>query len=81
MEQGTGIEPAFTAWEAVVLPIYEPCDFDASVSDACSGIIAKENENCNLFLSEKKKIDDCLQQNLYERIVGEGQDPPLRMIS
>ena len=21
----TGIEPAFTAWEAVVLPIYEPC--------------------------------------------------------
>ena len=25
MEQGTGIEPAFTAWEAVVLPIYEPC--------------------------------------------------------
>ena len=27
MEQGTGIEPAFTAWEAVVLPIYEPCIF------------------------------------------------------
>ena len=26
MEQGTGIEPAFTAWEAVVLPIYEPCN-------------------------------------------------------
>ena len=26
MEQGTGIEPAFTAWEAVVLPIYEPCE-------------------------------------------------------
>ena len=26
MEQGTGVEPAFTAWEAVVLPIYEPCD-------------------------------------------------------
>ena len=25
MEQGTGVEPAFTAWEAVVLPIYEPC--------------------------------------------------------
>ena len=25
LEQGTGIEPAFTAWEAVVLPIYEPC--------------------------------------------------------
>ena len=28
MEQGTGIEPAFTAWEAVVLPIYEPCRND-----------------------------------------------------
>ena len=27
LEQGTGIEPAFTAWEAVVLPIYEPCIF------------------------------------------------------
>ena len=26
LEQGTGIEPAFTAWEAVVLPIYEPCN-------------------------------------------------------
>ena len=25
LEQGTGVEPAFTAWEAVVLPIYEPC--------------------------------------------------------
>ena len=27
LEQGTGIEPAFTAWEAVVLPIYEPCEW------------------------------------------------------
>ena len=35
MEQGTGIEPAFTAWEAVVLPIYEPCIL------VCVGIIAK----------------------------------------
>ena len=35
MEQGTGIEPAFTAWEAVVLPIYEPC--------VCIGIIANGN--------------------------------------
>ena len=25
LEQDTGIEPAFTAWEAVVLPIYESC--------------------------------------------------------
>ena len=26
LEQDTGVEPAFTAWEAVVLPIYEPCN-------------------------------------------------------
>ena len=25
LEQDTGVEPAFTAWEAVVLPIYESC--------------------------------------------------------
>lgn len=32
MEQGTGVEPAFTAWEAVVLPIYEPCACDGHYS-------------------------------------------------
>ena len=42
LEQGTGIEPAFTAWEAVVLPIYEPC---------VAGIIAKAQGNFNHFLS------------------------------
>ena len=26
LEQDTGVEPAFTAWEAVVLPIYESCE-------------------------------------------------------
>ena len=26
LEQDTGVEPAFTAWEAVVLPIYESCN-------------------------------------------------------
>ena len=25
MEQGTGVEPASAAWEAAVLPMYEPC--------------------------------------------------------
>ncbi len=45
LEQGTGIEPAFTAWEAVVLPIYEPCEY------SCIGIIAKQTKNFNLFLS------------------------------
>ena len=43
MEQGTGIEPAFTAWEAVVLPIYEPCGYGC--------IIAKGNGKSNHFLS------------------------------
>ena len=27
LEQGTGIEPALTAWEAAVIPIYQPCDW------------------------------------------------------
>ena len=44
MEQGTGIEPAFTAWEAVVLPIYEPC--------VGEGIIAKGYGKSNHFLSK-----------------------------
>ena len=44
MEQDTGVEPAFTAWEAVVLPIYESC--------ICEGIIAKGDGKCNNFLSE-----------------------------
>ena len=26
MEQGTGVEPALTAWEAAVIPIYQPCE-------------------------------------------------------
>ena len=44
LEQDTGVEPAFTAWEAVVLPIYESC--------VCRGIIAKPHRNFNHFLSE-----------------------------
>ena len=27
VEQGTGVEPALTAWEAAVIPIYQPCIF------------------------------------------------------
>ena len=42
MEQDTGVEPAFTAWEAVVLPIYESC---------IAAIIADGNVKCNHFLS------------------------------
>ena len=42
LEQGTGIEPAFTAWEAVVLPIYESC---------IGAIIAEAGVKFNPFLS------------------------------
>ena len=44
LEQDTGVEPAFTAWEAVVLPIYESC--------GCVGIIAERHGNFNRFLSD-----------------------------
>ena len=43
LEQDTGVEPAFTAWEAVVLPIYESCKSEA--------IIAKQDGKSNHFLS------------------------------
>ena len=42
LEQDTGVEPAFTAWEAVVLPIYESCMWD---------IIAELAGKFNHFLS------------------------------
>ena len=42
MEQDTGVEPAFTAWEAVVLPIYESC---------IGVIIAEAGVKFNPFLS------------------------------
>ena len=43
LEQDTGVEPAFTAWEAVVLPIYESCD--------CRGIITDGKGKFNHYLS------------------------------
>ena len=33
VEQDTGVEPAFTAWEAVVLPIYESCDYCGIITE------------------------------------------------
>ena len=32
LEQGTGVEPASAAWEAAVLPMYEPCILTSQVS-------------------------------------------------
>ena len=48
LEQDTGVEPAFTAWEAVVLPIYESC--------GCEGIIAKLSGKFNTFLSSPSAV-------------------------
>ena len=47
MEQDTGVEPAFTAWEAVVLPIYESC---------VGGIIADRKGKSNRFLSKQSIV-------------------------
>ena len=62
MEQGTGIEPAFTAWEAVVLPIYEPCEYGYY----SRGLLQKQGKNREfseisfsvyaLFIKEKYDI-------------------------
>ena len=40
MEQGTGVEPALTAWEAAVIPIYQPCVF------GCSFILVQTHGKC-----------------------------------
>ena len=48
LEQDTGVEPAFTAWEAVVLPIYESC--------GCVGIIAEGIGKFNNFLSSCPQV-------------------------
>ena len=60
LEQDTGVEPAFTAWEAVVLPIYESCN--------CRGIIAKPHGNFNHFLSEVLLQSVCSHDTLKEKI-------------
>ena len=62
MEQGTGVEPAFTAWEAVVLPIYEPC--------VAVGIIADGVGKFNTFLSA---FFIALLSEMHRRI-GEGRE-------
>ena len=54
LEQDTGVEPAFTAWEAVVLPIYESCVY--------SGIIADRNGKFNHYLSRRFLV---LGENLW----------------
>ena len=62
LEQGTGIEPAFTAWEAVVLPIYEPCigviiakcfgKFNPFLSSVSQGFVESPCASFPLFSSQ-----------------------------
>ena len=53
LEQDTGVEPAFTAWEAVVLPIYESC--------VSCGYYSKENWKIQpLFVGRKKEAENRL---------------------
>ena len=58
MEQGTGIEPAFTAWEAVVLPIYEPCvaRIIANPLDFCKGILSQRVNPLSKNPKSRKKV-------------------------
>ncbi len=46
MERGTGVEPALTAWEAAVIPIYQP---HAYLHIIAPGSIIFNSEMC-LFL-------------------------------
>ena len=64
LEQDTGVEPAFTAWEAVVLPIYESC--------VGVGIIADTNGKFNTFLSR------ALAGPAFYRLWGNGGNSCLR---
>ena len=44
LEQGTGVEPALTAWEAAVIPIYQPCErcyYNRSPGDLQPEILSK----------------------------------------
>lgn len=44
LEQGTGVEPALTAWEAAVIPIYQPCErcyYNRSAGDLQPEILSK----------------------------------------
>ena len=53
MEQGTGVEPAWLAWEARVIPIYEPCVRFSAPHNARTVLIIAD-----LFLFCNQKIVD-----------------------
>ena len=51
VEQGTGVEPALTAWEAAVIPIYQPCILFAIYRDIKS-ILSFGSVNVHIFLKK-----------------------------
>lgn len=53
MEQGTGVGPALTAWEAAVIPIYQPCMRLTGV------IIAQWGRGCKPFFDAIKRKNSC----------------------
>ena len=63
LEQGTGIEPAFTAWEAVVLPIYEPC-----IKLYRYYSRAKTKKQHNFVTLKQRKNQNPLHPKMVERI-------------
>ncbi len=50
MEQGTGVEPASSAWEADVLPMYEPCEVSVLYHSDHGNASEKRQ---NMFLNKK----------------------------
>ena len=51
VEQGTGVEPALTAWEAAVIPIYQPCILFAIYGDV-KNILSFVSVNVHIFLKK-----------------------------
>ena len=51
VEQGTGVEPALTAWEAAVIPIYQPCILFAIYGDV-KNILSFASVNVHIFLKK-----------------------------
>ena len=69
LEQGTGIEPAFTAWEAVVLPIYEPCMLGYYTKPFCKNqpfFVAPGKRTCRWKTAAWRFIYPKLPDSIYK---------------
>ena len=69
LEQGTGVEPAFTAWEAVVLPIYEPCKCSCAVAIPP----ALQSKATSLYTREAMRVDRHIAQFIITKSFGESK--------